>query len=474
MFGSRALRRTAYGPRGATARMATEEGDDPDAFAAFRQFAGLERDVLVLSVAMFAFSLAFQMTGRYIPEYLRTLGAGAAVVGLYGSVGNLISAVYPYPGGAFSDRVGSRFALTLFGALATVGFGLWALAPDLAVSVGGTRGPAWVWVFGGLFLAQAWKSFGLGATFAVVKQAVADRHLAAGFAATETFRRIGFLVGPLLAATLLATTVGFVAGFRRVLLAAVVFGLVATVVQHLLYDPSGDSIGSSFEGVASVVEDLRSLPDPLRPLLVADTLVRFANGMVYVFFVIVVTDFLAVGFTAPALSLGGLRLPAASLGPAAFFGVLLGVEMTVALASMVPVSRLAERVGLKPVVAIGFAVYAVFPVLLIGAPADQWVLVALFAFSGLRFAGLPAHKALIVGPAERGTGGRVTGSYYLVRNTVVIPSALLGGIVYGLDRVAVAGTVFQGPTVAFALASAVGLLGTGYFLLAGEEFAAYE
>jgi MFS family permease len=196
--------------------------------------------------------------------------------------------------------------------------------------------------------------------------------------------------------------------------------------------------------------------------------------MVYVFFVIVVTDFLAVGFSLPALSLGGLRLPALSLGPAAFFGVLLGVEMTVALVSMVPVSRLAERVGLKPVVAIGFAVYAVFPGLLIAAPADQWVLVALFAFSGLRFAGLPAHKALIVGPAERGAGGRVTGSYYLVRNTVVIPSALLGGVVYGLDRVAVAGTAFQGPTVAFALASAVGLLGTGYFLLAGEEFAAYE
>jgi hypothetical protein len=125
------------------------------------------------------------------------------------------------------------------------------------------------------------------------------------------------------------------------------------------------------------------------------------------------------------------------------------------------------------VVAVGFAVYAVFPVLLIGAPADPWVLVALFAFSGLRFAGLPAHKALIVGPAERDAGGRVTGSYYLVRNAVVIPSALVGGVVYGLDRVAVGGVALAGPTVAFGVASVVGLVGTGYFLLAGEEFAAY-
>ncbi len=86
--------------------MATETGvdEDVDLLDSFRQFIGLERDVLVLSVAMFAFSLSFQMTGRYVPEYLRVLGAGATVVGLYGSVGNLIGAVYPYPGGAVSDR----------------------------------------------------------------------------------------------------------------------------------------------------------------------------------------------------------------------------------------------------------------------------------------------------------------------------------------------------------------------------------
>jgi MFS family permease len=453
--------------------MATDGDDGADALAAFRQFAALERDVLVLSVAMFAFSLAFQMTGRYIPEYLRTLGAGAAVLGLYGSVGNLIGACYPYPGGALSDRIGSRLALTLFGVVATLGFGLWALAPALELAVGSLVVPAWAWVFVGLFLAQAWKSFGLGATFAVVRQAVPDSELAAGFAATETVRRVGFLVGPLLAAGLLAVTPGFVDGFQRVLLVAVAFGAVATVAQHLLYDATEDSVGAAVEGVGAVVDDLRSLPIPLRPLLVADTLIRFANGMVYVFFVVVVTDFLAVGLRTPALSLGGLAVPAVTLTPAAFFGVLLGVEMVVALASMAPVSRLAERVGLKPVVAVGFAVYAVFPALLIVAPADAGALVVLFAFSGLRFAGLPAHKALIVGPAERDAGGRVTGSYYLARNAAVIPSALLGGVVYGLDRVAVGGVALAGPTAAFGLATVVGLLGTGYFLVAGEEFEAY-
>ncbi|MFB6169674.1 MAG: MFS transporter [Haloarculaceae archaeon] len=412
----------------------------------------LERDVLVLSVAMFAFSLSFQMTGRYVPEYLRVLGAGAGVIGLYGSLGNLLGALYPYPGGAISDRVGSRTALTAFGVLSTLGFLLWLVAPRLGeVAVGPLALPGWSWVFVGLALTQAWNSLGLGATFAVVKQATDPQHLARGFASTETFRRVGFLAGPLLAAGLLAWTPGFRAGFQAVLVVAVVFAALGTAFQHVLY-AAADSVGDSFAGVSQLVADLRALPSPLRPLLVADTVVRFANGMVYVFFVIVVTDYLSVSVSAFGVT----------LRPDAFFGVLLGVEMVVALATMLPVARLAERVGLKPVVAVGFAVYALFPALLISAPADPLVVGALFALSGLRFAGLPAHKALIVGPAERDAGGRVTGAYYLLRNVVVIPSAAVGGWLYARD-----------PQTAFYLASALGALGVGYFLLRGREFDAY-
>jgi MFS family permease len=455
---------------------ATEDGD-VDALGAYRQFFALEPDVLVLSVAMLVFSLAFQLTTRYVPEYLYTLGAGGAVVGLYGSLGNLISAVYPYPGGALSDRVGSRTALTAFAVVTTAGFVVWAAAPSLPAlalpavhlagqTVGGWGVGAWIWVFLGLFLTQAWKSFGLGATFAIVKQSVDPGRLAMGFASTEIFRRVGFLLGPAIAAAVLAVY-EFQAGFQVVLLLAAGFAAVATVAQHHLYDASEDTIGDSFEGLDTVRRDLRAMPDTLRPLLVADTLIRFANGMVYVFFVVVVTRYLDVGFTGFGVS----------LSPAAFFGVLLSVEMTVAILTKVPVSALAERTGLKPVVGLGFLVYATFPVLLISAPADQWALVALFAYSGLRFAGLPAHKALIVGPAEQDAGGRVTGTYYLVRNAVVIPSAALGGLLYdGSWTVAVPvvdATLAAGPELSFTLATVVGLVGVAYFALYGREFDAY-
>ncbi|ELZ52677.1 major facilitator superfamily protein [Halorubrum hochstenium ATCC 700873] len=446
-----------------------DDGGTPDALDGFRQFFALERDVLVLSVAMFAFSLGFQMTNRFLPEYMVALGASGFVIGLFGTFGNVISALYPYPGGAVSDRLGSRYALTLFGLLSTVGFLVWLVAPGVgAVTVAGVTVEPWVWIFVGLVLAQAWKSFGLGATFAVVKQATAPSRLAAGFASTETFRRTAFLVGPVLAAVLIGLRADFTVSFQFVLAVAVVFGALGTLVQHLRYDASDDSIGDSFSGLDQIRSDLREMPEPLRPLLVGDTLVRFANGMVYVFFVLVVTQFFEVGLDA-TVALGGFSY-GVDLSPQAFFGYLLGVEMLVALLIMVPASKLAERVGLKPVVAVGFAVYAVFPVVLIYAPTlagsalPLWaVMVAVFAFSGLRFAGLPSHKALIVGPAERGAGGRVTGTYYLIRNTVVIPSAAVGGYLWD----------FVSPEVAFTVAAVIGVAGTGYFLAFGKEFEAY-
>jgi len=143
---------------------------------------------------------------------------------------------------------------------------------------------------------------------------------------------------------------------------------------------------------------------------------------------------------------------------------------------MAPAAALAERVGLKAVVATGFGVYAIFPLLLISAPPNAVVLAVLFAFSGLRFAGLPAHKALIVGPAEADAGGRVTGAYYLLRNVIVIPSGALGGALYGgVPNPLGTGQLLAGnPTLAFAVATVIGLLGTGYFLVFGEEFDAYR
>jgi hypothetical protein len=63
----------------------------------------------------------------------------------------------------------------------------------------------------------------------------------------------------------------------------------------------------------------------------------------------------------------------------------------------------------------------------------------------------------------------------LVRNVVAIPSAALGGALYGgLAPPSVGRDLAGSPTLAFGTASAVCLLGAGCFLAFGEEFAAYR
>jgi len=358
---------------------------------------------------MFAFSLGFQMTSRFLPEYMVALGASGFVVGLFGTFGNVISAVYPYPGGAISDRIGSRYALTAFGLVSTVGFVVWLIAPNVgAVTVAGVTIEPWIWIFVGLVLAQAWKSFGLGATFAVVKQAT-DPSPAGGrvrehgdvptHRAPDRSRPRGDSHRP-------------PSGVHRELSVRARGGgrlrrrRDARATRPVRRE-RGDAVGGGrFEGVSRIRTDLREMPDPLRPLLIGDTLVRFANGMVYVFFVLVVTRIFSVGERTVAV--GGISYAVDPRRRPFSATCWLGVEMVVALITMVPAAKLAERVGLLPIVALGFFVYGVFPLVLVFGPdllspfvSIQWALVRRLRVLRAPVR-RPSHKALIVGPAEQG------------------------------------------------------------------------
>lgn len=56
----------------------------------------------------------------------------------------------------------------------------------------------------------------------------------------------------------------------------------------------------------------------------------------------------------------------------------------------------------------------------------------------------------------------------------MIPSAALGAVLYsGLALPGFGRVVAGSPTLAFGAASAIGLLGTGYFIARGEEFGPY-
>src|SRR5690348_12610620 len=82
---------------------------------------GLRRQVAALAAGLFVFALGEELWSRYLPEYLRAMGASALALGAFGTLRDFLDAAYSYPGGWLSDRLGSRRALLLFGAMTAAG-----------------------------------------------------------------------------------------------------------------------------------------------------------------------------------------------------------------------------------------------------------------------------------------------------------------------------------------------------------------
>ena len=74
----------------------------------------LERDFFVMIFTILLLTMGNQLWSRFIPVYLEYLGASALIIGAYGSLKSVLNSVYQYPGGAISDKLGSKRALVLF------------------------------------------------------------------------------------------------------------------------------------------------------------------------------------------------------------------------------------------------------------------------------------------------------------------------------------------------------------------------
>ncbi|HEY6146311.1 MAG TPA: MFS transporter, partial [Thermoanaerobaculia bacterium] len=124
----------------------------------WRRAVGLPGWLAPLAASLVVFGLGQELWARYLPEYLRFLGASALVVGAFGALSDLLDAAYAYPGGWISDRLGTRSALVVFGGLTAAGFLVYFAFPSIAG------------VFFGTLLVMAWKSLGLPATFSIVAE----------------------------------------------------------------------------------------------------------------------------------------------------------------------------------------------------------------------------------------------------------------------------------------------------------------
>ena len=71
-------------------------------------FLGLNKNIVGLLLMVVLVGLGERMAERFLPIYIMALGGGAMTIGLLGGLTNLISALYSFPGGYLSDRLGIK------------------------------------------------------------------------------------------------------------------------------------------------------------------------------------------------------------------------------------------------------------------------------------------------------------------------------------------------------------------------------
>lgn len=383
-----------------------------------------QRNVAVLAASLFGLSLGEELWQAYMPAYLAALGANGLVVGLFGSCRDLLDSAYQYPGGWIADRVGRGRALLLFTGVATAGYATYALARS------------WPVVFLGLFGVMAWKSGAFPTTFAVIGDSLPRERRALAFSVQSVLVRVPRVIGAP-AGGLLVASLGVAAGIRVALTGTLLLALMVLALQRYAYRDDRARLGE--KGSAPLRAIVAAMPPSLRRLLAADCLVRIGEGVAASFIVLFVLQ---------------VRHVAAS-----DYGVLYAVQQAVSIAFYVPGGRIADRTGRGPLVGVTFVFFALFP-LAIRLASTFPALLAAFCLGGLKELGEPARKSMIVDLAPDHHRARAVGAYYGIRNLVVVPAGIAGGVLWQhaptlpLDVAFVVGTV---GAVVFAFSSVMPL-----------------
>ena len=391
------------------------------------QFFALRRSMTGMLGMVILVGMGEHMAERFLPLYLQELTrnatTGIMAIGLLAGMDDLLSALYSFPGGYLSDRLGTKRALLIFNALSMAGY-------LIVIFV-----PAWWAVLLGAAFFISWSAISLPATMDLVAKAVPKNRRTMGVSVLALVRRVPKMLGPVLGGTCIAFW-GVRNGVRAAFMIALGLALLAAVVQQLLI---ADDSGEQKTPEGSPLRLWREMPANLRNLLCSDILIRFCERIPDAFVVVWVTRTIAH--------------PTSELT----FGWLSAIENITAVLVYVPVAYMADRFGKKPFVLITFVFFTCFPLALLHAQSI-WVLVPAFVLRGLKEFGEPTRKALIMDLAPEGRKAAMFGLYYLVRDVIVAFAAFGGALLWRVS-----------PDLNLLVAFAFGVLGTLWFALRGKD-----
>ena len=392
-------------------------------------FLGLRKSTVGLLCMVILVGMGERMAERFLPIYLIALGGGALSIGLLNGLDNLLSALYSFPGGYLSDRIGTKRALLVFNIVAMFGFLVVILIP------------AWQAVLIGAVFFLSWTAISLPATMSLIARVLPVSKRTMGVSMHSLVRRIPMALGPILGGLCIGLW-GERNGVRIAFVCAFLLSFVATVLQQILIEDDSSQISHGKQSAApekNPLKLLRYMSPSLKRLLIADILVRFCEQIPYAFVVVWCMKTIAKPVTAFQ------------------FGILTSIEMITAMLVYIPVAYLADKSTKKPFVMITFMFFTFFPLALFFCRSFGWLVLA-FILRGFKEFGEPTRKALIMDLAPEDRKAAMFGLYYLMRDIVVSVAAFGGAFLWLI-----------GPSTNFMVAFSCGILGTVIFALWGDD-----
>ena len=396
------------------------------------RFLALQHSTVGVLIMVVLVGMGERMAERFLPIYLMALGGGAISIGVLNAMDNLLSALYSFPGGYLSDRIGTKRALIIFNLVAMVGFGIVILIP------------AWQAVLVGAALFISWSAISLPATVSLIFKVLPPNKRTMGVSMHSLVRRIPMALGPLLGGLFISIW-GESDGVRLAFAAAAVMAAVAMVLQQRLIEDDtcrhdgsvNDQSPLSFE--KNPFKLLRLMRPAMKNLLISDILIRFCEQIPYAFVVIWCMKI--------------IPHPVSAIQ----FGLLTSIEMATAVLVYIPVAYLADRSTKKPFVTITFIFFTLFPLVLMYCRSFEWLVLA-FILRGLKEFGEPTRKALIMELAPDSCRAGMFGLYYLIRDVCVSVAALGGAFLWQIS-----------PETNFTVAFVFGIIGTLGFTVFGRD-----
>lgn len=392
-------------------------------------FLGLQKSTVGMLFMVILVGMGERMAERFLPIYLIALGGGPIVIGLLNGLDNLLSALYAFPGGYLSDRLGFKKALLVFNLFAMLGYLLVILIP------------AWPAVLVGAVFFLSWSAISLPATMSLVAGVLPTDKRTMGVSMHSLVRRIPMALGPIIGGLFIGIW-GEKDGVRLAFVVALVLAVVAVVMQQKLIeeDSAGKTDGKpSHKPEKNPLRLFREMSPALKRLLVADILVRFCEQIPYAFVIVWCMKIIQSPVTAFQ------------------FGILTGIEMATAMLIYIPVAYFADRTTKKPFIVTTFGFFTLFPLCLLFTTSFEFLVLA-FILRGLKEFGEPTRKALIMDLAPEGRKAAMFGLYYLMRDIVVSIAAFGGAFLWLIS-----------PQVNFIVAFAFGVIGTVSFALTGTD-----